>query len=129
MLYIIIMGHCSGRKAGGGKKREHVLYKSSNEHMIPCAAMFRTCSLKRRRLAIENQISFLLLHVYLIVIFRTCLLPHMREHSPLKDRVITRSASGCLSSSTSTSASTSTNRPTSYRDWNEHKMREALSAM
>ena len=66
--------------------------------------------------------------IQIILFIRTCLLPSMREHSPLKDRIITRSASGCLERLLD-SKTTVTHRPTSYRDWNEHKMREALSAI
>ena len=50
----------------------------------------------------------------------------MGIHSPLKDRILTQTASGCLESSSATST---THRPSSYKDWTEHKMRKALSTI
>lgn len=58
--------------------------------------------------------------------YRTCLLPSLRCHSPLKDRIITRCVSGC---SDTVKYEAANQRPASYRQWTEHHMREALSAI
>ena len=57
---------------------------------------------------------------------RTCLLPSLRYHCPLKDRIITRCVSGC---SDTVKYDVENQRPASYRQWTEHRMREALSAI
>ena len=61
-----------------------------------------------------------------LLFYRTCLLPSLRCHSPLKDRIITRCVSGC---SDTVKYDTENQQPASYRQWTEHQMREALSAI
>ena len=64
----------------------------------------------------------------ILLFCRSCLLPSLREHSPLKDRILTRSTSGCLATSTRYT-STGNARPSTYRDWSDISMREALDAI
>ena len=59
---------------------------------------------------------------------RSHLLPSLREHSPLKDRILTQSAAGCLAT-LAKYTDTGNARPSKYREWSDLSMRQALDAV
>ena len=60
--------------------------------------------------------------------YRSCSLPSLREHSPLKDRIFSQSAAGCLATYAKYT-DTGNARPSTYHDWSDLSMREALDAI
>ena len=63
----------------------------------------------------------------LLLFCRTCLLPSLRNHSPLRDRV--ERSSHCKSRKESSTCCSSSLRPSKYRTWSDLSMREALDAI
>ena len=64
-----------------------------------------------------------------IVLCRSCLLPSLRHHSPLRDRIIRPASSSPLLCKNASTKITLSARPSKYREWSELSMREAVNAI